>query len=131
MKRTCWGPGLREGERGGARLKALFWLLLLAAGGYAAVKLLPIYLANYQLQDKLEAEARFATVNHRTDDELREVIFREIQDRDIPAKRENIKILENSPHRVSLSVDYSVDVDLKIHRLHLHFNPAAENRAVY
>ncbi len=131
MNRTCWGPGPRERERGGARLKAIFWLLLLAAGGYVAFKLVPIYLANYQLQDKLQAVARFATVNHRTDDELREVIFREIQDRDIPAKRENIKILENSPRRVSVSVDYSVDVDLKVHQLHLQFNPAAENRALY
>jgi len=118
-------------ERGGARLKAVIWLLILAAAGYVAYKLVPIYLANYQLQDKLQTEARFSTVNRRSDEELRNIIFREIEDRDIPAHREDIKILENSPRVVRLSVDYTVDVDLKVYQLHLHFNPTAENRAVY
>ena len=118
-------------ERGGGRLKAIIWLLILAAAGYVAYKLVPIYLADYQLQDKLQTEARFSTVNHRSDEELRNIIFREIEDRDIPAHREDIKILENSPRVVRVSVDYTVDVDLKVYQLHLHFNPTAENRALY
>ncbi len=118
-------------ERGGARLRTAIWLVILGAAGFVAYKVVPVYLANYQLADKMQTEARYAVVNHRTDDNLRDIIFREIQDRDIPAHREDIKILENSQRAVRLSVDYTVDVDLKVYQLHLHFNPAAENRALY
>jgi len=118
-------------ESGGARLRAIVWLLILGAAGYAAFKVVPVYLANYQLEDRMQTEARYAVVNHRTDDNLRDIIYREIQDQDIPANREDIKILENSQRVVRLSVDYTVNIDLKVYQLHLHFNPTAENRALY
>ncbi len=118
-------------ERGAARLKAVIWLLILGAAVYVAFKVVPVYVDNYQLQDKLQTEARFATVNRRTDEELRNAIYREIQDRDIPARPEDIQVLENSGRVVRLSVDYTVTVDLKVTQLHLHFNPTAENRSVY
>ncbi len=118
-------------ERGGARLRAIVWLLILGAAGYVAFKVVPVYLANYQLEDRMQSEARYSVVNHRTDDNLRDIIYREIQDQDIPADREDIKILENTQRAVRLSVDYTVNIDLKVYQLHLHFNPTAENRALY
>jgi hypothetical protein len=105
--------------------------VILGAAGYVGFKVIPIYMANYQLQDKMQTEARFATVNHKTDEELRDVIFREIRDRDIPARREDIQVLENTQRRVSVSVEYTVPVDLKVYQLHLRFNPSAENRSIY
>ena len=131
MSRTLSERSRKARERGGARLRAIVWLLILGAAGYVAFKVVPIYVANYQLQDKLQTEARFATVNHKTDDQLRDVIYREMRDRDIPARREDIKILENTQRGVRLSVEYTVPVDLKLYQLQLHFNPSAENRSIY
>ena len=119
-----------ERQRGGARLKAIFWTAVLVACGFVAFKVVPVYFANYQLQDKLQVEARFATVNRRSDDELREVIHKEIQERDIPARREDIKV-QQSQRGVRISVDYTVTVDLKVYQLQLHFTPSADNRALY
>jgi hypothetical protein len=121
----------RQKERGGSRVKALLWTVVLLAGAYAAFKVIPVCINNYMLQDKLTTEARFSIVNHRSDDELREVIFREIQERDIPARKEDIKIVENTRRGVSVTVDYNVPVDLKVYQLTLHFNPSADNRALY
>ncbi len=121
----------RRRERGGARLKAIIWTLILCAAAYAGYKVVPVYIDNYTLQDKLTAEARFAVVNHRSDDDLREIIYKEIQSREIPARKEDIKILENTSRRVRISVDYTVPVDLKVYQLTLHFNPSADNRALY
>ncbi len=121
----------RHRERGGAKLKAILWTAVLLAGLYAAFKVVPIYFANYQLQDQMQTEARFATVNHRTDEDLRNVIYKEIQDRDIPARREDIKILENSQRGVRISVDYTATVDLTVYQLELHFTPTVDNRALY
>ncbi len=124
-------PRVCDPQHGGALLKAIFWTAVLVAVLYAGFKVVPIYFANYQLQDKLQTEARFAVVNHRTDEELRKIIFKEIQDQDIPAHREDIKILENTQRAVRIRVDYTVPVDLKVYQFDLHFTPSAENRALY
>ena len=120
----------RKRGRGGARLKEVYWLFGVLAVIYVGVKLVPVYFANYQLQDKMLTEARFATVNRRTDEELRNIIYREIQDRDIPARREDIHI-EQSSRGVRISVDYTVPVDLKVYEFNLHFSPTSENRSLY
>ena len=120
----------RKRERGAGRLKALFWLLVLAAAVFVAVKTIPVFVDDYTLQDKMQTEARFATVNRRSEDDIREVIFKEIQEQEIPARREDIKV-EASSRGVKISVDYTVNVDLKVYQLKLHFNPAVDNRSLY
>lgn len=119
----------RQRERGAARLKAIFWILVLVAAVYVCVKALPPYFANYQLQDRMITEARFATVNRRSDEELRDIIYREIQEQRIPARREDIRI-ENTRRGVNISVEYTVTVDLGVYELKLDFNPSADNRSI-
>jgi len=119
----------RMRSRGGARLKAIVWLLIVGAGIYVGAKVVPIYFANYQLQDKMQTEARFAMVNHRTNEEVRDVIYREIQDRDIPARREDIQV-ESSQRGVQIRVDYTVTVDLRVYQFNMHFTPSVESNAL-
>jgi hypothetical protein len=119
----------RMRSRGGARLKAIVWLLIVGSGIYAGAKVVPIYFANYQLQDKMQTEARFAMVNHRTNEEVRDVIYREIQDRDIPAHREDIHV-ESSQRGVQIKVDYTVTVDLRVYQFNMHFTPSVQSDAL-
>lgn len=116
-------------ERGEGRGKAIFWTLVILLIVFLGIKLIPAYVSDYQLHDKLVTEARFATVNRRSDEELRSIIFQQIQDLDIPARREDIKI-ENSLRYVRISVDYTVPVDLWFYRTELHFNPSTENKSL-
>ena len=120
----------RNRERGGSKLKAILWLLVFVAGALTAFKVVPVYIDNYSLQDKMLTEARFATVNHPTEDRIRDDIFKEIQELEIPAHREDIKV-EASSRGVKISVDYTVNVDLKVYQLKLHFSPAVDNRSLY
>jgi Domain of unknown function (DUF4845) len=119
----------RHAEQGGAGLKAVLSIVVLVILVYVGFKVVPPYMDEYQLHDKMVTEARFATVNRRTDEELRDIIFKEIQDLEIPAKREDIAI-ENTRRSVKISVEYTVPVDLIFYRTELHFNPAVENRSV-
>ncbi len=120
----------RREERGEGKGKAIFWTLVILLAVFLAIKVVPPYVNDYQLHDKLVTEARYATVNRRTDEDLRNIVFQEIQDLEIPARREDIKI-ENTPHRVRISVDYTVAVDLWFYRTELHFNPSTENRSLF
>lgn len=116
-------------ERGEGRFKAIAWTVVLVAVIYAGVKIVPLYVNEYQLRDKMQEEARFAVVNRHSDEQIREVIWREIQDLDIPAKREAIQI-ENSNREVKISIEYSVPVDFLVYKTELHFSINTANKAL-
>jgi len=121
--------GARRAERGEGNAKAILWTFVLILAVILGIKLVPPFVSDYQLQDRLLTEARFATVNRRGEEELRNIIFQQIQDLEIPAKREAIKI-EMSSRYVRISVEYTVPVDLWVYRTELHFNPASENKSL-
>jgi hypothetical protein len=123
-------PGHRRSERGEGRLKTIIYLAIFVLVIYSAVKIVPIYVSNYQLADKMQEQARFAVVNRYTEDQIRDNIFKVVQELDIPAKREVIKVLASNSV-VKISMDYTVPVDLFFYHTDLHFSPASENKSLF
>lgn len=116
-------------QRGEGRFKAIAYTAIVVFGIFAAVKLLPPYIAEYQLSDKMQEQARFAVVNRYTEEQIRETIFKEAQDLDVPIKKEQIKVLA-SPSVVRISLDYTVPIDLLVYKMQLHFTPSSENKSL-
>jgi hypothetical protein len=116
-------------QRGGGTIKAILWTIVLIYGAFVAYKIIPAYVAEYQLADKMQEQARFAVVNHYTEEQIRDTVFKMMQDLEIPAKREDIKI-EANPSVVKISLDYTVPVDLLIYHVDLHFTPSAQNQSL-
>jgi len=116
-------------QRGEGRLKAILYTVIVVFGVYAAFKLIPPYMAEYQLSDKMQEEARFAVVNRFSEDQIREAVFKEAQSLDIPLTKEDIKVLA-SASLVKISVDYTVPVDLMVYKMDLHFTPSSENKSL-
>ncbi len=58
----------RTTERGEGKIKAIVYTLILILGVYVAIKVVPIYVAEYQLKDKMAEQARFAVVNRYSED---------------------------------------------------------------
>ena len=119
----------RRSQRGGGTLKAIVWTVILVYGAFAAYRILPAYVTEYQLVDKMQEQARFAVVNRYTDEQIRDDIFKVVQDLEIPMKREQIKVI-NTSKVVSISMDYTVPVDLLVYHLDLHFTPSSENKSI-
>jgi hypothetical protein len=118
-----------KNQRGEGKFKAIFTLVILVLGIYCAVKLVPPYVAEYQLSDKMQEQARFAIVNRYTEEQIRENVWKVMQDLEIPAKREDIKIVANM-QTVKIAIDYIVPVDLLSYRVDLHFTPSSENKSL-
>lgn len=116
---------LQNSQRGEGRLKAIVYFAILVAAVFVTVKIVPAYVAEYQLKDKIAEQARFAVVNRYTDDQIKDVIFRTIQDLDIPAKRDDVKVATTN-HGLMISVTYSVPVDFLIYKTELNFSPSSE-----
>src|ERR1700733_6291567 len=97
----------RRGERGEGRIKSILILVIFILAIYCAVKVVPPYVAEYQLADKMQEQARFAIVNRYTEEQIRDNVYKVVQDLDIPVKREDIKVVATM-QVVKISLDYIV-----------------------
>jgi hypothetical protein len=129
-ERISIGYRSRRSQRGAGKLKAIAFTAIAILALYAAFKVVPPYVSEYQLQDKMQEQARFGIVNRYTDEQVRENIFKVVQDLDIPVKREDIKVTVTQAI-VKISLEYTVPVDLLVYSTELHFSPSSENKALY
>ena len=114
-------------QRGAGKIKAIFVTLILVVLGYSIFQIAPAYMDNYWIQEAMVNEARVAAVNHKADEEIRGVIWKVVQERQIKASpalhREDIRV-EWLGRGVNISMSYNVPVDLyfyqfKIGRAHV------------
>jgi hypothetical protein len=116
----------RSGENGAGNLKAIVWTGVLVAFIYVIAMVLPVLVNEYQFQDSLQEITRFATVNRKTNDQLQKAVLDEAQKEDLPVEADDVKVVSNGKN-VTIDVDYSVTVDLKVYKWTLNFHPTATN----
>jgi hypothetical protein len=118
-------------ERGGSRMNLIITLLILGSMVFAAVKVVPVYFANYQLQDSIESESRFALTGYPTKsiEDIRDDVWQKAQELSIPVQKDDIRI-DVTNKSVSISLDYSVPIDLAVYQLTLNFHPHADNHTI-
>jgi hypothetical protein len=119
----------RQNQRGAGHLKAIVWTLVLVAVIYGAVIVLPVLISEYEFQDSLQEIARFASVNRKTTEQIKQSVLEEAQKQDLPVQLEDIKV-EGYSGNVHIDVDYSVTVDLKVYQWTFNFHPTASNAAL-
>jgi Domain of unknown function (DUF4845) len=121
----------QHGERGGSKMSLLITLVILGAMGFTAVKIVPVYVENYQFQDSIEAESRFALTGYpkKGPDDVRADIFKKAQELDIPVRSEDIRVTMTNGS-VEIGTDYSVPIDLKVYQFTLQFHPHADNHSI-
>lgn len=123
-------PHERRFERGEGRLKGILIVVMVVLAIYTSWKVVPVYVNEYQLSDKMQEQARYAVVNRYNEEQIRDNVFKVIQDLDIPAKREDIRVVSNNSV-VKISLEYSVPVDLLMYHADIHFSPNSENKALF
>ena len=117
-------------ERGEGKFKAILFLVVFVSLIFVGFKTVPAYVAEYQLADKMQEVARFSVVSHQNEEQVRDAIFKVIQDLDIPATKDDIKVTSTN-NLVTISVDYRVPVDLLVYQTEMHFSPSSENKSLY
>jgi hypothetical protein len=118
---------LRLGQQGEGRLKALLYLAFLIVAVLVAIKVVPPFVADYQLKDQMTEQAKFAIVNRYTEDQIKDKIFKTIQDLDIPATLDDVKVTSTN-HGIMISVDYTVPVDFIFYKTDMNFATSSEGR---
>jgi hypothetical protein len=121
----------RNGERGSNKLNLIVTLVVLGMMAFGAIKIVPVYFANYQFQDSLESESRFALTGYpkKNADDVRNDIWNKAKELGIPADKDAIHVeLQNGS--VDLGLDYSVPIDLAFYQFTLQFHPHADNHTI-
>jgi len=120
-------------QRGAGGIKAIFATAILLLIAYALFQIAPAYMDNYWIQDAMVSEARTAAVSHKNEDEVREVIWKVVKDREVhatpPIQREQIRV-EYSGREVNISLKYTVVVDLFVYKFSLNFTPNKGDRPI-
>ena len=116
-------------ESGEGRFKAFLSLAFIAAVIFAAIKIIPVYVSAYQLQDYIRSQTPFWLTQHATAEAIQKNILAKAQDLNLPLSADNLT-LEVSGVKVSVNIDYTVPVNLIVYTLPLHFTPSSENRSI-
>jgi hypothetical protein len=124
-------PDKKMRERGGAKLNLFLTLLVLGSMVFVGGKIVPVYFANYQFQDSIESESRFALTGFpkKTPDDVRNDIWNKAKELGIPAPKDAIRIAMDSGS-VEIGLDYSVPIDLSVYQFTLQFHPHADNHSI-
>ena len=120
---------MRRLDSGRGTLKTIFSIGFLAALVYSSVKIIPVYVNNYQLQDYIEQQTPFWLTQRNSAEAIRDNIVAKAQELDLPVSSEEVKV-EATGSRVTVHIDYTVPVDLRFYTLQLHFTPSSENRSI-
>ena len=121
----------KAAERGGSKANLILTLFVLGIMAFVAIKICPVYFANYEFQDSIESESRFALTGYpkKTPDDVRNDVWSKAKDLGIPTQKDAIKIAMDSGS-VEIGVEYSVPIDLAVYQFTLQFHPHADNHTI-
>jgi hypothetical protein len=118
---------MRRSDSGKITVKAIVSIVFLVAVVYSGIKIIPVYVDTYELDDYIRQQNPFWVTQRASADAIRGNILAKAQDLGLPVSAEQVKV-ETGGGRVAVNLDYTVPVDLKVYTLVLHFTPSAENR---
>jgi hypothetical protein len=115
-------------------LNAIVGILVIVAAVYLCATLIPPFFANYQFEDAIKTEAQMSTYSTKSEEQIRDTIFKKAQELEIPMSREQIKVQRTGPQgsgSITIDAAYIVHLDLPGYPLDLHFDPSTKNRGVF
>ena len=98
-----------RGEEGKSNLTAIIVILLVILGAYVILKLLPVKIDAYALEDKMAEMAKYEGFQAQGDQNIQRGLMRKAQELGLPLQEKNIRITR-PPGKLVIEVNYTVDV---------------------
>jgi hypothetical protein len=105
-------------------------VFLVVAAVYLGWTLVPPYFANYQFEDAIQNEALFDSYTSKTEEDVRQAVFKKAQQLEIPIAPEQIQVKRGANNALAIWVDYSVHVDLPGYPMDLNFHSGSKNKPI-
>lgn len=109
-------------------VRAILGVVFIVAVIWGTWLLVPPYFNNYKLQDAIADEARQNTYSNKSEEDMRETLWRKAKELEIPVTRDQIKV-QREGQAVAISIDYTVHVDFPGYPFDLQFHSTSKNKA--
>ncbi len=114
-------------------MRLVIGIILLVAAVIFGVAFVPPYWANYQFEDAIKTEALISTNSAKTEDQIRDTVYKKAKELEIPVERDAIKVVRvgtQGTGSVTIDVPYRVDINLPGYTVQLNFEAATKNKGV-
>ena len=118
---------MRRSDLGLGRGRLIADVAILGALVYVGIKVIPVYVQNYELSDYIRQLAIQATAQRSSAAAIQQQVVVFAQHLDLPVNQENVKVAVGDS-AITIALDYVVPVDLRVYTWVLHFAPSTENR---
>lgn len=115
-------------------MKLLIGILVVAVAIFVSVALIPPYWSNYQFEDAIKTEAMMATNSSKTEDAIRDSVYKRAQDFGVTLDKDKIKVQhvgQNGTGSVTIEAPYTVTVNIPGYPITLSFDPTTTNKGVF
>ena len=116
--------------RGGGKVQLLLALALTAGLIFAAFRIVPVFISSYEFEDAMRSQAKYAGVQLKSAEVIREELYKKAQDLELPIRREQIRVVPRADG-VQIAVRYSVPVNLYFYTHDFSFDYTADTRTAY
>jgi uncharacterized protein involved in tolerance to divalent cations len=103
-------------------LRSILGVAVVVALIFACFKVLPVYISAYEFEDAIKEEAKLSAYSNRTEDQIHDTILKKANELELPVDPDHI-VVHHIGNDVTISVDYSVHVDLPNFPIVLKFHP--------
>lgn len=113
-----------HGQTGKTKVSTIVWILILAAIVYVIVKIAPVYIINYQIQNLFEVNANRIQTTPMSD--IKADIQQKLANLNAPITMDDVTFNQNSPTSITISTEYSTAVKfVDGYKITFHFSPKA------
>lgn len=120
---------MRHSDSGNASIKTYLTLAFLACVIYASVKILPVYVNSWEIEDYIRQQTPFWLTQKANGDVIRGKVLEKARELNLPMDADQVQVDATSAS-VTVRLDYTVPVDLKVYTVNLHFTSSAQNKAL-
>jgi hypothetical protein len=95
---------------------------------------IPPYFTNYQFEDDIKTEALTLTYTTKTEDEIRQIIYKKATDMDIPISPQQITVQRTGTQgsgSLLIDANYTVRVNLPGYPFDLPLHAGTKNQGIY
>ena len=97
-----------RGNRGGANVGCIVWLIILGFVGYILYKVVPVKIASSEFYDVMQEQAAFGSIKDLKFIEFE--ILRKAEELKLPIKKDQLKIVR-SREAITVEAHYEVTID--------------------
>ena len=117
-----------------ATMRLVLGLAVIVVVGLVAIKLVPPFFSNYELEDAIKNDALQATYSTRSDEDIRDIVIKHARNYDIALTPKQVHISRTGGYgngTLTIEADYSVPVDFPGYSTSLEFHPSSQNKGVF